>query len=58
MKIGARIAHFAIAAGMIRSTTIVTTTKPMSSQTAPMSARSSRSPSFTAATWAMLEKLK
>ena len=46
MKIGARIAHFAIAAGMIRSTTIVTMMNPISSQTAPMSARSSTSPSL------------
>ena len=58
MKIGARIAHFAIAAGMTRSTIIVTMMKPISSQTAPMSIDSSTSPSCTAATWAMLEKLK
>ena len=38
MKIGARIAHLAIAAGMIRSTIIVMMMKPISSQTAPMSA--------------------
>ena len=58
MKIGARIAHLAIAAGMIRSTTIVTRMKPISSQTAPMSTSSSTSPSCTAATCAMFEKLK
>ena len=33
MKIGARIAHLAIAAGMMKSTIIVTKTKPISSQT-------------------------
>ena len=58
MKIGARIAHFAIAAGITRSTIIVTMMKPISSQTAPMSIDSSTSPSDTAATSAMLEKLK
>ena len=58
MKIGARIAHFAIAAGMMKSTSIVTKTKPISSQTAPMLASSSQSPSLTAATCAMFEKLK
>ena len=58
MKIGARIAHLAILAGMMMSTTIVTTMIP-SNRKMLATLRSSRmSPSVIATTWAMLLKSK
>ena len=57
-KIGAKIAHLGSDAGMIRSRITITRMKPISSQSAPMSAPSSKSAMFTAITVGMLLKLK
>ena len=58
MKMGAKIAHFGTTPGMMMSRIAITRMNRISSQIAPMSARSSRSPIFTATTVGMLLKLK
>ena len=55
---GAKIAHFGSDPGMIRSRSTITKMKPISSQSAPMSAPSRKSAMFTAMIVGMLLKLK
>ena len=55
---GAKIAHFGTTPGMMMSSSAITRMNRISSQIAPMSARSRTSAIFTAITVGMFEKLK